>query len=160
MGYRKIKLDCASVCSDARSRSQSCHCANLLIMLILRDKNSVLILCIIIVAVFFVQGSRTNIFFTCSNPGTSLGHFFLSSSNFSCFHFRSSLCSFLALSICYFFYFKNPIPLKVSAHQRNKNWSKPQKKIKVELTWDFVLYSWGGWKGPGWGGGGGAGGEY
>ena len=60
MGYRKIKLDCASVCSDARSRGQSeqsCHCANLLIMLILRDKNSVLILCIIVVAVFFVQGS-------------------------------------------------------------------------------------------------------
>ena len=44
MGYRKIKLDCASVCSDARSRGQLCHCANLLIMLILRDKNSVLIL--------------------------------------------------------------------------------------------------------------------
>ena len=54
MGYRKIKLDCASVCSDARSRGQSCHCANLLIMLILRDKNSVLILCIIVVAVFFL----------------------------------------------------------------------------------------------------------
>ena len=52
MGYRKIKLDCASVCSDARSRGQSCHCANLLIMLILRDKNSDLILCIIVVAVF------------------------------------------------------------------------------------------------------------
>ena len=55
MGYRKIKLDCASVCSDARSRGQSCHCANLLIMLILRDKNSVLILCIIVVAVFFLS---------------------------------------------------------------------------------------------------------
>ena len=59
MGYRKIKLDCASVCSDARSRGQSCHCANLLIMLILHDKNSVLILCIIVVAVFFVQGSSS-----------------------------------------------------------------------------------------------------
>ena len=62
MGYRKIKLDCASVCSDAWSRGQSCHCANLpimLIMLILRDKNSVLILCIIVVAVFFVQGSSS-----------------------------------------------------------------------------------------------------
>ena len=60
MGYRKIKLDCASVCSDARSRGQSCHCANLLIMLILRDKNSVLILCIIGVAVLFGQGSKNN----------------------------------------------------------------------------------------------------
>ena len=58
MGYRNIKLDCASVCSDARSRGQPCHCANLPIMLILRDKNSVLILCIIVVAVFFGQGSR------------------------------------------------------------------------------------------------------
>ena len=63
MGYRKIKLDCASVCSDARSRGQSCHCANLLIMLILRDKNSVLI-SIIVVAVFFflarvVDGRRS-----------------------------------------------------------------------------------------------------
>ena len=47
------------MCSDARSRGQSCHCANLLIMLILRDKNSVLIICIIVVAVFFVQGSRS-----------------------------------------------------------------------------------------------------
>ena len=57
MGYRKIKLDCASVCSDARSRGQSCHCANLQLMLILPDKDSVLILCIIVVAIFFVQGS-------------------------------------------------------------------------------------------------------
>ena len=46
MGYRKIKLDCASVCSDARSRGQPRHRAKLLIMLILRDQNSVLILCI------------------------------------------------------------------------------------------------------------------
>ena len=53
MGYRKIKLDCALVCSDARSRGQPRQRANLLIMLILRDKNSVLILCIIVVAVFF-----------------------------------------------------------------------------------------------------------
>ena len=52
-GYRKIKLDCASVCSDARSRGQPHHRANLLITLILRDQNSVLILCIILVAVFF-----------------------------------------------------------------------------------------------------------
>ena len=50
MGYRKIKLDCASVCSDVRSRGWPRHRANLLIMLImliLRDKNSALILCII-----------------------------------------------------------------------------------------------------------------
>ena len=60
MGYRKIKLDCASVCSDARSRGQPRHRANLMIMLILRDKNSVLILCIIVVAVFFGQGSMWN----------------------------------------------------------------------------------------------------
>ena len=62
MGYRKIKLDCASVCSDARSRGKPRHRANLLIMLImliLRDKNSVLILCIILVAVSFGQGSTT-----------------------------------------------------------------------------------------------------
>ena len=44
MGYRKIKLDHASVCSDAQSRGQPRHRANLLIMLILRDQNSVLIL--------------------------------------------------------------------------------------------------------------------
>ena len=44
--------------SDARSRGQLRQRANLLIMLILRDKNSVLILCIIVVAVFFFgQGS-------------------------------------------------------------------------------------------------------
>ena len=58
MGYRKIKRDCASLCSDARSRGQPRQRANLLIMLILRDKNSVLILCIIVVARFFFdQGS-------------------------------------------------------------------------------------------------------
>ena len=50
MGYQKIKLDCVSVCSDARSRGKLRHRANLVI---LRDKNSVLILCIIPVAVFF-----------------------------------------------------------------------------------------------------------
>ena len=55
MGYRKKKLDCASMCSDARSRGQPRQRANLLIMLILRDKNSVLILCIIIVAVFLAR---------------------------------------------------------------------------------------------------------
>ena len=53
MGNGKIKLDCTSVCSDARSRGQPRQRANLLIMLIMRDKNSVLILCIIIVADFF-----------------------------------------------------------------------------------------------------------
>ena len=50
-GISKIKLDCASVCSDARSRGQPRHRANLLIMLIVRDQNSVL------VAVFMGQGS-------------------------------------------------------------------------------------------------------
>ena len=42
-------------CSDARSRDQPRHRANLVI---LRNENSVLILCIIQVAVFFSQGSR------------------------------------------------------------------------------------------------------
>ena len=43
-------------CSDAQSRGKPRHRANLVI---LRDKNSVLILCIIVVAVFFGQGSRS-----------------------------------------------------------------------------------------------------
>ena len=42
-------------CSDARSRGQPRHRANLVI---LRDKNSVLILCIIQVAVFFLFLAR------------------------------------------------------------------------------------------------------
>ena len=48
--HQGISKNQASVCSDARSRGQPRHRASLrimLIMLILRDKNSVLILCII-----------------------------------------------------------------------------------------------------------------
>ena len=54
MGYRKIELDCASVQRCARSRGKPRHLAN---FEILRDKNSVLILSIIVVAVFSGQGS-------------------------------------------------------------------------------------------------------
>ena len=41
-------------------------------MLILRDKNSVLILCIIVVAIFFVQGS-SNAPINCKPPAPPMG---------------------------------------------------------------------------------------
>ena len=49
-----IALRCAAMREVAASRARDR--ANLLIMLILRDKNSVLILCIIVVVVFFCPG--------------------------------------------------------------------------------------------------------
>ena len=57
MGYHKTKLDCASVCSDAWSRATSLEVMITRHHMILRDKNSVLILCIIQVAVVFGQGN-------------------------------------------------------------------------------------------------------
>ena len=153
MGYRKIKLDsndCALVCSDTRSRGQSCHCANLLLMLILRDKNSVLILCIIVVAVFFVQGS------TCMRR-----HLFHSLSFFSLFWKNSQSCSLLGvwefwrtlhswcpavLQFCFFAETYNRCLLRliracacgwVLAYSRYRPWPLLSLVIsKVEAYWD------------------------